>query len=163
VASCKSDQNDASSQVDLFVKFFGEVFTPPGNEASTWKSEDCPGGLPNVLPRLPLFDGVGSPNIPNPHFLKPWSQIKHSIACEVPFIIPIQVLDPSSVLPPSCLSYARTFPSLENPTWSHKIQTTTHDSISLYKGHKLSLFSHYCQLISGFVWWARYGLRTAWF
>ncbi len=33
---------------------------------ATWKSKDCPGGPPNVLPRLPLFDGVGSPKFPNP-------------------------------------------------------------------------------------------------
>jgi hypothetical protein len=92
-------------------------FRTLGNEVSTRYIPYAPPG--NVLPRLPLFDGVGSPKFPYPHFLKPWYQIKH---------------DPSSVLPPFCLPYARTFPSPENPTWSHKSQTTTPDSISYLKG-----------------------------
>ncbi len=82
---------------------------------ATLKSKYCPGGPPNVLPRLPLFDGVGSPNFhSNPHFLKSWSLRTYS-------------------------------PSPENSTSSHKSHTSTFDSTSLYKGPLiLSLFHIAC-------------------
>jgi hypothetical protein len=82
---------------------------------ATWKSEDCPGGPPNVLPRLPLFDGVDSPKFPKASLPEnPNPKYNTLLACEVLLFLPVQVLDPSSVLPPSCLPYARTFLSPEN-------------------------------------------------
>ncbi len=109
---------------------------------ATWKSEDCPGGPPNVLPRLPLFDGVGSLKFPNPSLPETLIPNETLYLLGSSFISSCPSFDPSSVLLPSCLPYARTFPSPEKPSSSHKSQTTTPDFS----------FRINCQLIWGMDW-----------
>jgi hypothetical protein len=81
---------------------------------------------------------VGSPKFPKPALsetLIPKKKTLYLLGSS--FIHPVQVLDPSSVIPPSCLPYARIFHLQNIPTYRHKSQTPTPDSISLYQGPRI--------------------------
>jgi hypothetical protein len=90
------------------------------------------------MPRLPLFDGVGLPNIPNPSL--PETLIPnetHSTCLGVPLFFLSSIPHQSFLLP----AYPTHVPSRlqKIPTYRHKSQTSTLDSISYFKGPQNSL------------------------
>ncbi len=93
------------SQPRKWGQYKVDHYAPSGN--SKIVQEDHP-----ILPRLPLFVGVGSAN---PLYLLGSS-----------FILSVQVLDPLSVHPPSCLPYARPKIQLDCTKVTHRLPIQYH-------------------------------------